>query len=79
VPRGKKYQRHAGGLIEIEGVGNWNNVYRRNSDQFAIASVNPIAKDGEFAALVLQAGGTLCTAIAKMHGREQDALAGFQS
>src|SRR5579864_944113 len=77
VPCGKKNQGYARGLIEIEEVGNWNHTPGRNRDQLAIAAIYGVAEHGEFAALILQAGTAFRTAIAKMHGREQDPLFGF--
>src|ERR1700688_3183125 len=78
VPRGDKYQRHAGRLIEIERVGNRNDVDSGRGKQFAVAAIHAIAQDGKIPALILQSGNALRTVIAEMHGRNQDALADFK-
>src|SRR5438094_5470321 len=75
VPCRQKHKRHARRLIEIEAVGNWNYVYSGHGNEFAIAAVYTVAKNGRLRALVLQSGDTLRTVIAEMHGLQQHALA----
>src|SRR5581483_1215450 len=43
VPRRHENQRHAGCLIEIERVWNWNDVLRPGYEQFAIPAVDCFA------------------------------------
>src|SRR6202166_2122588 len=78
VPGSHEYQRHAGRLIEIERVGDRNDVDSGRRKQFAVAAVHAIADYGEIAALILQSGNALRAVIAEMHGRDQDALADFK-
>ena len=79
MPGGEKHQRNAGGLVEVERIRNRDDIDRRNRDQLAVAAVDGIAKHGEFRALVLQSGDALRAVIAEVHGREQHALADFES
>ena len=79
VPRGQKNQRHAGRLIEIERVGNRNHIRRGNRDQLTVSSIHAIAQHGKCAALILQSRNTLLALSAIMHGRQQHALARFES
>ena len=58
------------------GIGN--HVGCRHGNQLAVAAVDRIAEHGEFAALVLQSGEAFRAVSAKMHGRDQHALAGFE-
>ncbi len=78
VPRGEKNQRNAGGLIEIERVGDRNDIHCGHRNQFAVAAVHGIAEHGELAALILQAGNALRAVITEMHGRKQHALSRFE-
>jgi hypothetical protein len=70
APSGKKNQRHAGGLVEIEPVGNCDDVYGGDGNQLAVAAVHRVSQHGKFVALVLQAGGALWAMIAKVHRSE---------
>src|SRR5438045_2189094 len=79
VPSRGEHQRDAGGFVKTQRVWNRNNVYSRNRDQFAIAAIHRISKYGKFAALILQAGGTLLAMIAKMHRSKQHPLAGLET
>jgi hypothetical protein len=62
-------------LIEIERIGDRNNVRRRNGGQLAVAAVYGIAKHGELAALVLHSGEAFHAVSAEVHRGDQDALA----
>jgi hypothetical protein len=44
VPRGHEHERDASGLIEVERVGNRNDVRGRDGDRLAIAAVDGIAR-----------------------------------
>jgi hypothetical protein len=56
VPGGEEHQGHAGGLLEVERIGNWNDVDSRDRHEFTIAAIHSVAQNREFAALVLQSG-----------------------
>ena len=79
VPRCDEDKGHAGGLNEIERIGNWNHAGCGNGDQFAIAAIHAIPQHGKFAALVLQARDTLRTMSAEVHGSDKHALSRFKS
>ena len=64
--------------IEVERVGNGNDVHGGHGDQFAVAAIDGVAEHGELAALILQSGNALRAVIAEMHGRDQHALAGLE-
>src|SRR5208282_21865 len=78
VPRGDKHQWNAGSLVEIERIGDRNNIYGGYRQQLAIAAIDAVAEHGVLAALVLQSGNTLGATIAEKHGRKQNALSGFE-
>ncbi len=78
MPGGDKNQRNAGGLIEIEPVGNGDYIHRGHRNQFTVAAIDCIAQHGELAALVLQSRNALRAAVAKIHGREQNPLSGLE-
>src|SRR5215470_10523650 len=40
VPRRHKYERHAGGLVEVERIGNGNDTGSGHSDQFAVTAID---------------------------------------
>ena len=79
MPGSEKYQRKAGGLDEIQIVGDRNYIHRRDGDQFTITAVDGIAERGEFGALILQSGGALGTVIAEVHWGQNDALTGSEA
>ena len=78
VPRCDEDQGDAGGLVEIERIGDRDHVGAGHGDQFAVAAVDRIAEDGELAALILQSGKAFRAVSAKVNGRDQHALAGFE-
>ena len=78
VPGGDEDQWNAGSFIEVERVGDRNNIDGGHGKQFAVAAIDGVAEDGELAALILQSGDTFCAVIAEMHGRDQNALSGFE-
>ena len=73
------HRTRASGLIEVETVGNGDDVYRRYCNEFAVAAVNLIAQYGELAALILQTGNALRAVIARKHGSEKHTLTGFEA
>ena len=70
VPGRKEHQRHTGGLVEIQVVGNWYHTHGGRCHQFAVSTIDEIASHGEFGALVLKPGNAFRTMIAEMHRRQ---------
>ena len=79
VPGSEKDQWYARRLHEIERVGDRYNIDGRNSDQLAGAAIHSIPEHTELRALVLQSCDTFRAPIAKVHGSEQDTLAGLEA
>ena len=75
VPRGQEDQRHAGGLLEVEHVGNGDDVDARNRDQLAVAAVHAVAQHVELRAEIVPPGVALLAMIAENHRRQQHARA----
>ena len=65
-------------MIEIQPIGDGDDIHRGHGDQFTVAAVDGVAKHGKLAALILQAGNALRAVIAEKHGRKHHALPGFE-
>ena len=74
-----EHQRHAGGLVEVQAIGNRNHIHCGHGDQLTISAIDAIAQDGEFRTQVLKSGDALGALIAEVHRREQDPLPGFEA
>ena len=59
VPGGEENKRNAGGVDEVERVGDGNDVDARDGDQLAVAAVDGIAQHGELRTEVVMAGDAL--------------------
>jgi len=73
VPRSKEHERHAGGVHEVERVGDGDHVDLGYSNQLTVAAVDGIAQHGELRAEIVMAAHAPLAVIAEDHRGEQNA------
>src|ERR1700680_1775896 len=79
VPGGKKHQRHAGGLVEVQDLRKWDDIHGWHGNQLAIPAIHAVAEHRELRALVLKSGNALRAVIAEMRPREQNQFARLEA